>query len=371
MLQRLDLKKFTLFDQARFDFSPGLNLIVGENGLGKTHLLKLGYLACGLWHSEVKDKSLISKGSVEKQIAERLSNLFKAEKIGNLCSTNSKEKTQVTARVEGTIPTVSVHMPHETPGKPMSDEIDWRFQFSSRSESNVVSNVVIEELQDRLTENANYGRAVYLPSKEMLSFFEGFIALYQTHSLAFDETFYDLAIKLSMPTLKERPPLVKKLLTELSQTVGGDVQLDGGRFYIVQGKKRREVTLLAEGLRKLATLMQLLTNGSLAEGDTLFWDEPESNLNPKLIKLIAEMILHLCANGIQVIIATHSLFLLRELEVLSEKKEFKSVPQRYFSLCANEQGVNVEQGDSIEDIQTLVLLDEELNQSQRYMEAGG
>ncbi len=366
MLQRLDLKKFTLFDQARFEFSSGLNLIVGENGLGKTHLLKLGYLACGLWHSEVKDKSLISKGSVEKQIAGLLSNLFKAEKIGNLCSTNSKEKTQVTARVEGTIPTVSVRMPHETTGKPVPDEIDWRFQFSSRSESNVV----IEELQDRLTSNANYGRAVYLPSKEMLSFFEGFIALYQTHSLAFDETYYDLAIKLSIPTLKERPPLVKKLLTELSKTVGGEIQLDGGRFYIAKGKKRLEVTLLAEGLRKLATLMQLLANGSLAEGDTLFWDEPESNLNPKLIKLVAEVVLHLCANGIQVIIATHSLFLLRELEVLSEQKAFKAVPQRYFSLCASDKGVEVEQGDSIEDIQTLVLLDEELNQSQRYMEAG-
>lgn len=365
MLQHLVLKKFTLFDQARFEFSSGLNLIVGENGLGKTHLLKLGYLACGLWHSEVKDKSLISKGAVEKQVAERLLNLFKAEKIGNLSSANSKEKTQITARVEGTISTVSIRTPHEVPEKPMVDEIDWNFQFSSRSESNVI----IEELQNRLAKDAHYGRALYLPSKEMLSFFEGFIALYQTHSLAFDETFYDLAINLSLPALKERPPLVKKLLAELSKTVGGDIQLDGGRFYITKGKKRREVTLLAEGLRKLATLMQLLANGSLAEGDTLFWDEPESNLNPKLIKLMAEMILHLCANGIQVIIATHSLFLLRELEVLSEKKAFKSVPQRYFSLCANEQGVNVEQGDSIEDIQTLVLLDEELNQSQRYMEA--
>jgi AAA15 family ATPase/GTPase len=360
MLQSLDLKKFTQFDQARFEFSPGLNLVVGENGLGKTHLLKLGYLACGLWHSVVKEKSLISKGAVEKQVAERLSNLFKAERIGNLSSGSSKEKTQVTACVQGTIPTISVHMPDENPGKPMADEIDWSFQFSNRSESNVT----IEELQEHLTSSANYGRAVYLPSKEMLSFFEGFIALYQTHALAFDETFYDLAIKLSLPALKERPPLVKNLLAELSKAVGGEVQLDGGRFYIAQGKKRREVTLLAEGLRKLATMMQLLANGSLAEGDTLFWDEPESNLNPRLIKVIAALLLSLSEHGIQVVVATHSFFLLKELDILSRQR---SQPVRYMGLSNTEEGVQTQQVDALAELEDLVALDEELAQYDREL----
>ena len=47
-----------------------------------------------------------------------------------------------------------------------------------------------------------YGRAVYLPSKRDALVFDGFIALYQKRELAFDETFYDLAINLSLPALK-------------------------------------------------------------------------------------------------------------------------------------------------------------------------
>lgn len=40
MLEAIDLDNFTLFSSARLRFSPGLNLLVGENGSGKTHLLE-------------------------------------------------------------------------------------------------------------------------------------------------------------------------------------------------------------------------------------------------------------------------------------------------------------------------------------------
>ena len=116
-------------------------------------------------------------------------------------------------------------------------------------------------------------------------------------------------------------------------------------------------------------LARLIATGSLLDKGYLFWDEPETNLNPKLIKLIARVILHLCAQGIQVFIATHSLFLLRELELLSSQSEFRTIEERYFSLKKTDAGVLVEQGDSIEKLETLVLLDEELAQSDRYMEA--
>jgi DNA repair ATPase RecN len=46
MLKTLSIKNFTVFSDVALAFSPGLNVIVGENGTGKTHLLKLGYLFC-------------------------------------------------------------------------------------------------------------------------------------------------------------------------------------------------------------------------------------------------------------------------------------------------------------------------------------
>ena len=142
--------------------------------------------------------------------------------------------------------------------------------------------------------------------------------------------------------------------------------LKSGRFYIATAEKDREVTLLAEGLRKLATVMQLLSNGSLAEGDTLFWDEPEANLNPKLIKLVAALMHTLSENGIQVIAATHSYFLLKELDLLSRRDG--EIEPRYISLAMDNDTLIIEQENQLNQLDNIVALDEELSQYDREME---
>jgi len=43
MLQSLDIRNLTVFVEAHLRFSPRLNVIVGENGSGKSHLLKVVY----------------------------------------------------------------------------------------------------------------------------------------------------------------------------------------------------------------------------------------------------------------------------------------------------------------------------------------
>jgi len=101
----------------------------------------------------------------------------------------------------------------------------------------------------------------------------------------------------------------------------------------------------------------------------LFWDEPESNLNPKMIKVIARTILRLCQSGIQVFIASHSLFLIRELDILLHAAEFKGITARFFGLRRGDDGVGVQQGDTIDDIGQIDALQEELSQSDRYLEA--
>jgi hypothetical protein len=42
-LKEIDLKNQTVFQQAELHFTTGLNVIIGENGTGKSHLLKLAY----------------------------------------------------------------------------------------------------------------------------------------------------------------------------------------------------------------------------------------------------------------------------------------------------------------------------------------
>ncbi|BCX80576.1 hypothetical protein MIT9_P0150 [Methylomarinovum caldicuralii] len=43
MLKRYQIKNLTVFQAADLQFSPGLNVVIGENGTGKSHLLKTIY----------------------------------------------------------------------------------------------------------------------------------------------------------------------------------------------------------------------------------------------------------------------------------------------------------------------------------------
>ena len=79
-----------------------------------------------------------------------------------------------------------------------------------------------------------------------------------------------------------------------------------------------ESNLAAEGHRKVAMLVHLLRNGGITEDSTLYWDEPESSLNPRLIKVLADVFLVLASQGVQVFLATHDYLLSRELSLAAE-----------------------------------------------------
>ena len=99
-----------------------------------------------------------------------------------------------------------------------------------------------------------------------------------------------------------------------------------------------EIPLVAEGLRKLGMLARLIATGALLDNGCLFWDEPEANLNPHMIRRVASSIVELGLGGIQVFIATHSLFLLREIEMLLEDGK-RNVDARFFGLSHSDDGV--------------------------------
>jgi hypothetical protein len=88
----------------------------------------------------------------------------------------------------------------------------------------------------------------------------------------------------------------------------------------------------------------------------------------RLIRGVAEALVGICSQGIPVFVATHSLFLLRELKMLLEQHPCKGIKQRYFALAPGDDGVTIQQGDRIDDVDPLVALDEELQQSDRFLD---
>ena len=68
----------------------------------------------------------------------------------------------------------------------------------------------------------------------------------------------------------------KKYLDILQKISSGKVTLYDDRFYLKPGTQAKlEFNLVAEGLRKIALLWQLIKNGTLEKGSVLFWDETD------------------------------------------------------------------------------------------------
>lgn len=64
-----------------------------------------------------------------------------------------------------------------------------------------------------------------------------------------------------------------------------------------------------------------MQNGSLDAAHVLFWDEPEANLNPSLLREVAGTLLGLTRMGVQIFIATHSYVLLKEIDLQRASKD--------------------------------------------------
>jgi energy-coupling factor transporter ATP-binding protein EcfA2 len=343
LLKSIILKNFTVFPEADLRFGKHLNVIVGENGTGKTHILKAAYSGIAASAARPKDKSSEAPGrsAFSAAIGEKLLGVFRPDSLGRLVRRGrGRNKCHISYKF---------------------DQHDLNIAFTIST----LAKVEVSGVPDARVSK----RPVYLPTRELLTIAPGFVSLYETTHLPFEETWRDTCILLEAPLARgPREGRIKQLLQPLELAMGGKVEVDGaGRFYLTLDSGRREMHLVAEGLRKLAMVARLIATGSLLDKGYLFWDEPESNLNPRIIKTIARTIMQLAESGIQVFIGSHSLFLLRELHIL-QKKEFPSLDTRCFGLKIQTDGaVGVLQGKTMDEIGDVAVLDEELKQSDRYI----
>ena len=138
------------------------------------------------------------------------------------------------------------------------------------------------------------------------------------NNVSFDDTYLDVinAAKIMISSGKDAA-IKKTLLSQIEAIIEGKVFFDKERdeFYLKHGSTKIEFNLVAEGIRKIALLWQLVKNGVLVSESVLFWDEPEANINPIHIPIIAEILLNLQQNGVQIFISTHDYFLNKYLEV--------------------------------------------------------
>jgi len=345
-LNKLKVESFTVFDKSEFFFGSRLNVIIGENGSGKTHLLKLLYaLVHNSFNSSKTRTPRSSKTKQQQDLAEDLINVFRPDSLGRLVR-RQQGRNRASVAIDF----------NKTP-------YSYAFSFATNSHTEVQ----LDKLSSKFLPDA----PVYLPPRELLSIFPGFVSLYESRHLELEQTWYDTCLLLGEPALRgPRATAISKLIEPIEQVMGGTVFLDNsGRFYLrIPGIGNIEMHLLAEGLRKFAMIARLIVTGTLFEKGYLFWDEPEANLNPRLIKAAAKLIVELVKSGVQIFIATHNLFLLRELEILlAQSDEIPAKGCQYISLYLENGVSRSESASSLSHIKTIVALDESLQQSDRYL----
>lgn len=312
MFKRLELERFTVFEQANFDWASGINVLVGANGTGKTHLLKLLYCLRSNLHGE----GYLIRSLEQVFLAGGISPLFRDSSSGETLIKVIIEKSKIT--LESTVtfdPTTS--NPIITPKYATGD----------------VS-------------------PIYLPAKEILSIAPGLLSLYNKYHLAIEESHIRTLESAYLPPLRNLDDQYKSILTVLESLIGGEVTFQGEVFFV----DNRIIHLVAEGHRKLALLWQLIRNGSITPNIPLLWDEPEANLNPSLMQEVVKVLLMLAKSGVQVFIATHNYAFLRELDF-----QKGDVPTRFFALENTlDHGVIPHAAESYRDIKPNKIAEEYL-----------
>ncbi len=309
MITKIKFNKFTAFDQLEIKCSPNINIFIGKNGTGKTHVLKTIYAACDI----IKSK---------ENFSQKITNVFLPSKgyTGRLVKRSNSSGFG------------SVEVFRQTK---KNEEIKIRLSISNHMKS-----------YDKATLSGSTRRwfeypleCVYIPVKEMLSNAPGFRSLYSTREISFDETYADIIDRALLPLLKGPTDKDrKKILQILQDEMEGKITINNEEFFLRNKQGKLEFSLLAEGFRKLGLLWVLLQNGTLLNGSILFWDEPEANLNPQLLKTIVKILLELQKMGVQIFIATHDYVLLKEFDLQASQSD----KLLFHSLYRNDQTAEIE-----------------------------
>ncbi len=311
ILKKIKLQNYTVFEEQAIDLDRGINVFIGENGTGKTHLLKLLYSACQAANKKVSFPQKIVFTMLPDDY--RISRLITRKKGSNAAM------VRITASGDEMHPEkiLSMDFHHKTTkwDADVTGEAGWEEAFHDIS-------------------------SIFIPAKEILSNSFNLNAAVDKNNVRFDDTYLDIINAAKVDISDGRNNTEREaMLMEIEKIIHGRVAYDSqnDEFYIKQGNSKQEFNLVAEGIRKMALLWQLVKNGTLEKGSLLFWDEPEANINPAYIPVIVNMLLLLQRKGVQVFVSTHDYILASYFEVYMNVND--SVLYHSFSFGTNSENI--------------------------------
>ena len=294
-IEELQLKNFGMIEEFYCNQFSNINLIIGENGTGKTFLLKALY-------SAVKSLEEYKRGdditSINDILSEKLRWTFQVEKLGDLVSKTADEGLGFQMKMDKLL-------------------LNYQFSKSAASKIGIVEPIV----------SGKEGNSIFIPAKEVLSLFSVILKSREIDkSFGFDDTYYDLskALRIS-PSRGKNFAVFADSRKVVGNVIDGKVEYDenSGKWYYKNKKNQKfSIGATSEGVKKIAIMDRLLANGYLNANSIIFIDEIESALHPKAVCQFLDMIDNIANEmGLQVFITSHSYFVIKKLFLIALKKE--------------------------------------------------
>ena len=297
MLNGIELRNFGPLAKLDWGNLGSINLIVGDNGTGKTFLLKAFY-------STMRTLEEYKRGDDQRTaaeiLAEKLYWTFQPEKIGDLVTKGGDGALSSTVRF---------------------DRQDFIYSFGKDTTKRISS------LENHVPPRAS--NSIFLPAKEVLSLHKIILtSREQDKAFGFDDTYLDLARALRQSTKKGKNYAeFAKSRSKLEAILGGRAEYDeiSNRWQFKKGNQKFPIGVISEGIKKISILDTLLGNRYLDTKSIVFIDEPESALHPVAISRFLDIVAVLAERGIQFFLASHSYFIVKKLYLISQEKEL-SIP---------------------------------------------
>lgn len=308
MIKEVLIKNFMGHSELERQNIPGVNLIIGKNDTGKTGLLKLLYATAKALEIYSLKEQKSGAAPFRKELAEKMLDTFMPRKsmLGELVQKGSRDKLE--ARIRFAI----------------ADQYKQTIHFGFGESTSAQITQGPESVEALPKDGMN---ALFIPAKEVLTAFSDIRSMRESfYGRGFDDTYLDLIKALSLePTRASMNGggmgAVNTLLEELFE---GTIEQTGQKdqpFVFKKGNQQFSMQQTAEGIKKIGILTTLIANRQLRRGTILFMDEPETALHPDAIRKLMEMLTAMSKNGVQIFLASHSYFVMKQLALSAFKNK--------------------------------------------------
>lgn len=297
MIDGIYAEDFAVFEEIEWTNPSHINVVIGENATGKSHLLKLLY---GVTRSvqEYEQQKDYGRETWKEILARKLSETFQPPdnlSLGKLVRKKGEE-LKVDLRV--------------------SDErVFFKYGKYTEKQINDAPAPQVDEAPSSL----------FFPPKEVLTALDAIAATRDELNISgFEDTYLDLIKALRVPGTQGR--VVQGLYDDVVQEMedlldGGELKREDDEFVFMRGNEKYGMSQTAEGFKKIGILTHLIRNRTINRDSILFFDELEANLHPRASAQLVEMLHAMSREGMQVFLATHDYFVLKKLELIARDQE--------------------------------------------------